>query len=222
MRILPSLITLSLGVLVAGCGDSSASGPEPRGHVRPHGGDEPFVFPPIGYTGTDGTTRFSVPFSSNLKDVTWAVGDPLVAEIRSANAPQVYAEFGDSWGLVDVLGAGPTMVTATSGSQSATAILVVTQYTQEQVAVGRKRYYEPDNPGGARQACNDCHGSVQGADHSPLEMAYFPDDQVLKAIVDGKYDDGYVLQGVDHRWNLTDEEAQGIVPFLRSLAPMVF
>ena len=134
----------------------------------------------------------------------------------------LYAEFGDSWGLVDVLGAGTTMVTATSGSQSATAMLVVTQYTQEQVAVGRKRYYEPDNPGGARQACNDCHGSVQGADHSPLEMAYFPDDQVLKAIVDGKYDDGYVLQGVDHRWNLTDEEAQGIVPFLRSLAPMVF
>jgi hypothetical protein len=218
MRIFSSLITLSLGVLLAGCGDSSSE-PQPRGHVRPHGGDEPFVFPPIGYTGTDGMTSFRVPFSTNLKDVTWSVGDPLVAEIRTANAPPTYSAFGDSWGLVDVLGPGTTTITATSGDKSATAMLVVTQYTAAQVSAGRTRYYEPADPGGARQACNDCHGGVQGADHSPLEMAFFPDDQVLEAIVDGKYDDGYVLQGVDHRWNLTDEERTAIVPFLRSLAP---
>ena len=119
--------------------------------------------------------------------------------------------------------AGTTKVTAVSGDQKVSATIVVAQYDAAKVAEGSKRYNNPDNAAEAqRDACVGCHGLANGADHSPLQMAYFADDEILSAITTGAYPDGYELRGVNHAWNVTDAEKAGIVPYLRSLAPRGF
>ncbi len=214
------LAALAVSIGLAGCGTDQAGPPPDHGPVRPPSGSAPYIFPSIAYTGCDGVSSFKVPLATNLKgNVTWTVNDLNLAEVHTANAPQTYADFGENWALVETFKAGTVKVTATAGGQTAEATIVISKYEPAIVLAGRKRYYNPDNASGQRKACNDCHGNAQGADHSPLEMEFFMDDEILQAVVDGAYPDGYVLQQVDHKWALTDDERAGIVPFLRSLAP---
>jgi hypothetical protein len=222
-----SLITLSL-VLVAACG--SGSGPDPGGGPSagtPDAGSDPvpppdpgedYVFPDVAHTGFDGTHAFKVPLSTNLTDVTWTVGDESIADVTGVPAPAELAEYGETWAVVTTRKAGTTMVTATAGGKTVSAMLVVEAYDAASVTAGEGRYNSPDNPGATqRNACVSCHGLPNGVDHSPVQMAYFADDEILSAITTGMYPDGYVLTGVNHAWNLTDGERKGIVPYLRSL-----
>jgi hypothetical protein len=217
-----TLGALGAAVLLAACSLNSATDrPPDHGPLRPPAGSGPYVYPDIAYTGCDGVSSMLVPLATNLQGVvTWTVSDINLASVAPASAPQTYAEFGENWALVETFKAGTVTVTATDASgQSVTSTIVISKYEPAVVQAGRQRYYEPTNPGGARKACNTCHGGIQGTDHSPLELEFFQDDEILHAITEGAYPSGYVLQTVDHRWNLTAEEAAGIVPFLRSLHP---
>jgi hypothetical protein len=209
---------LTLGL--AACGDDGSGKLYDHGPV--HACTGTFLCPTMAYTGFDGQRDFKTPFSTSLTNVTWSLEDPSMGEIYEVNAPQSYKDFGQSWAMVKTFKPGTTKVFAESGGQKLEATLVVTAYTASVVNAGSDRYYTPANPGGAREACVTCHGNAQGADHSPLEMEVFTDDEILAAIVDGAYPDGYVLMNVDHKWALTDAERAGIVPYLRSLAPKGF
>ena len=210
-------VVLSLGLL--GC---SAESEPLYDHGPVHECTGEFLCPTTAYTGFDGQSTFKTPFSTSLENATWSVEDPTIAWVYTVSAPQSYKDFGASWAMVEPFKAGTTKIIATSGGKRLEATLVITQYQASIVAAGATRYYTPANPGGTREACVTCHGNVQGADHSPLEMEVFTDDEILKAVVDGAYPDGYVLKNVDHKWALTDEERAGIVPYLRSLAPKGF
>ncbi len=195
-----------------------------HGPVLPHEGSDDYVFPPIAHSGYDGNSTFTMPLATNLTDVTWEVEDPTIAVIAPTFASEELSVYGKTWGMVTTLKPGTTKVFAISGTRRAEATIVVSAYQPADVAAGRKRYYEPDNASGpGRTACVDCHGQIQtGADHSPLEIEFFSDADVITAIVDGQYPDGYVLQNVNHVWNLTEAERVGIVPYLRTLSPTGF
>jgi hypothetical protein len=221
MKSLVSTLLAALTVLAIGCGEDNAPLYD-HGPVRPPPDNGPYVFPEKAHTGCDGVNRFKVPFSTNLKGtVTWKLADPSLGQVYTVNAPKSYEEFGENWALVETFKAGTTTITATDASgQSASAELIIAQYDPAVVQAGRDRYYDMSKPGGSDEACYTCHGSVQGADHSPLEMSWFEDADILAAVLDGKYpSDGYVLKNVDHRWTMTEAQKAGIVPFLRQLQP---
>ena len=220
--------TVTLSGLVA-CG-SPGGGAEP-GDDDP-GTDEPlpvpdpsedYVFPDTVHSGFDGTSTFKVPLSTNLTEaVTWEVEDPSILDVTTVGAPPEYADFGETWAMVTTKKAGSTKVTAVSGTRKASATVVVEAYDSTAVAAGAARYTTDDPAGGQRVACISCHGLANGVDHSPLQMAYYADDEILSAITTGMYPDGYTLRGVNHAWDVTDAERAGIVPYLRSLVPRGF
>lgn len=224
---LASVLALATGTI--GCGSDS---PKTNGNGDPDAGESPlpppdpnqdYVFPDTANTGFDGTNTFKVPISTNLANATWEVEDPSIVDVAVAQAPPEYAEFGESWALVTTKKAGTTKVSAVSGAKRVSATIVVTAYQAADVAAGSKRYNNPDDATAAqRSACVGCHGLANGVDHSPLQMAYYADDEILSAITTGMYPDGYTLRGVNHAWNVTDAEKAGIVPYLRSLAPRGF
>ena len=214
--------SLGAAALLAACSlNNLPEKPDPHGPLRPPSGSAPYLYPSVAYTGCDGVSSMEVPLATNLQGaLTWTVDDINLANVWAANAPPSYAEFGENWALVETFKAGTVTVTATDADgQKASAQVVINKYEPAVTQVGRQRYYEPTDGTGARVSCYSCHGSVQGADHSPLELEFFKDDEILQAITEGAYPDGYVLKTVDHRWNLTTEERAGIVPFLRSLHP---
>ena len=49
----------------------------------------------------------------------------------------------------------------------------------------------------------------------------YSDIEILNVIRTGAYYDGEML-AIEHSWNLTEQEAAGIVPYLRSLPPRDF
>jgi len=215
-----ALASLALAAGLAACGSDDSGKLYDHGPV--HACTGTFLCPTTAYTGYDPGHTYKTPFSTSLKNVTWSLDDPTIGEIYEVSAPESYRDFGASWAMVETFKAGTTTVHARSGNQDLTATLTVTAYDTQVVEAGRNRYYTPANPGGKRIACSDCHTAVNGADHSPLEMEVFTDDEILSAIVTGAYPDGYVLKNVDHKWDLTDAERAGIVPYLRSLAPKGF
>jgi hypothetical protein len=70
--------------------------------------------------------------------------------------------------------------------------------------------------------CAGCHELSNGVDHSPTWLAFYADADVLAAVTTGKYADGRVLKGVNHKWELTDAEKTGILAYLRSIPPKGF
>jgi hypothetical protein len=221
-----------LGLTLLGCGSDSGGGSAAGADAGP-GGDEPlppppkgddYLFPETAHTGFDGSHEFKVPLSTGFTGtVTWDVADPSIVDVAPAMAPPEYADYGESWALATSKKAGTTQVTAISGDKRVSATIVVTAYDATDVAAGETRYNMPENPTGEqRNACVSCHGLANGVDHSPLQMSFYADDEILAAITTGMYPDGYVLTGVNHAWNVSAAEKQGIVPYLRSLPPKGF
>jgi hypothetical protein len=223
LTVLSSSLILG-GLLLAGCGDDGPSGPPEHGPLHACEGD--YVCPAVAYTGYDGRNYFKVPFSTNLKNPTWSVADPSLASLYKVNAPVGYEEFGATWIMLETFAPGTTKVIATEGGKTLEATVIIADYDPDVVAVGKQRYNYSSGTGAERATCASCHQAVNGADHSSLEMAAFDDAEILKAIVEGAYSDGYVLdsgvEGQPHEWNLTAEETPAIVPYLRSLAPTKF
>jgi hypothetical protein len=231
-----SLFATSLFAIAAtacgGSGSPSGSGPDAGtggstdggGEIPPPPSDEDYIYPDTAHTGFDGMHTFKVPVSTNLTGtVSWQIADPSIGDITPVATPPEYVDFGETWALVTTKKAGTTTVTATSGGKSVTGMLVVSAYAAADVSTGEKRYNMPDNPTGTqRNACVSCHGLANGVDHSPVAMAYYADDEIISVVTTGMFPDGYVLQGVNHAWNFTDAEKQGIVPYLRALPPKGF
>jgi hypothetical protein len=224
------MIGIALWLGAAGCGSGSSDSP---GSSDAGGADQPlpppdpdsdYVFPDTAYTGYDGTNTFKVPLSTSLTgDVTWEVEDPSILDVAPATAPPEYEEYGATWAIATTKKAGTTKVTAVSGAKRLEATVVVAAYEPTVVAAGAMRYNQPaDANAPQRTACASCHMLANGVDHSPLQMAFFADAEILSAITTGMYPDGYTLMGVNHAWNVTDPEKEGIVPYLRSLPPKGF
>ena len=216
-----------LAVACGGGGDGSEGAGPPPG---PDGED---FGPLILFSGFNGTDTFQVPvflFGEFTGEVTWESLDPAVATIapvaRPSDAGPPVEGFREEFAMVTTTGAGTTKIRGTAGGETIEMDINVTQYTVDQVAAGRQRYNMPANPDeAARKACASCHALANGVDHSPNWLSPLGDAEILGAIRTGVYEfEGgrYELRGVNHAFDLTDAEAQGIVPFLRSLPPRGF
>ncbi len=241
MRLVYGLLPLAVACTTGGDGGGS-----PDGGGQPDGNPEAaVVFPPLIHTGYDGTDNFLVPVSTDLSNqvegqVSWASDDPSVATVESVETPAGYPATRGVWAMITSAGSGQTTVSATIGAYTVSAEVLVAAYDSAQVSAGDTRYHtdEADD----RRACASCHEAAGGADHTPTEMAFHDDAALLVVITEGHYPDecltdegdpcscgsggcevvpGYVLS-IDHTWNLTETEAAGIVPYLRSLAPRGF
>ena len=225
-------VLLCVGVLALGCGSDPDAPGGPDGGVAadgsPEDGDaEPeahALMPEVAYSGFDGERTYQVPVYTTMEDAVFAVEDGAVAEVEPLVLPEeleeVLGSFGKSWAMITTLQPGTTAFTASAGAIELEATLVVAEYDPAVVAAGEERYNAPANANETdRIACQSCHGAPDGADHTPLAMAYFQDAEILQMVVEGQYPEGGEVNGGNHRWNLTEAEQAGIVPYLRSLQP---
>ena len=245
-----SLMRPLLAVLfstAAACGSDGGGG---GGSSYPDAGPElndpesARLFPLEIHTGYDGSAEFRVPVYTDLSkhvfgEAQWSTGDSSIVQVEPVDEPSQYPSRG-VWAMLTTKGPGQTTVTATIGDYLVGSTVTVASYTPAQVAAGQARYN--GNGTGDRVSCASCHQQAGGVDHSPTEMAHHDDDALLTVITEGHYPDlcvtdegdectcgtsgcetepGYVLS-VEHQWNLTEDEAAGIVPYLRSLAPRGF
>jgi mono/diheme cytochrome c family protein len=176
------------------------------------------VFPFVAHLGYDGTRSYKVPMLTNLAgSVTWSFSDPALATatpIPTANVPADLQQIpGVQWVMIESKKAGMGKVTASNGTQSASADVVITAYTNEQYQAGQTRYMN---------GCAGCHGGAGGVDHSPTILVFNPDAELVLAITTGKYSDGYTLRAPNHSFTLNDVERAGIVSYIRSLPPKDF
>jgi hypothetical protein len=180
------------------------------------------IFPAEIFTGTDGSHAFKAPIITvNASGaVTWTIADATIAQIMPAaeNAMIVAAKAGD------------TMITATSGGKTSTALLHVVSYTPQQYADGMARYMtgpDADNP-----ACKECHARGKGPDHTATELDADPDSQIQNTFLTGvdpedrpikdNSEFADLLKGKTHMWKVTESEKVGLVAYLRGLEPMGF
>ena len=245
MRLLVALCT-ALAVACTSGGDGGDGGDDSDGPGRPDGNPgAAVVFPPVVHTGHDGAHEFRVPVSTDLSnqvegEASWESDDPAVATIEPIATPDGYPATRGVWAMLTAAGSGTTSISATIGAYSVSAEVLVAAYTSEQVSAGETRYHT--DGADDRRACASCHEAAGGADHTPTEMAFHDDASLLVVITEGHYPDecrtdegepcscgsggcevvpGYVLS-VDHTWDLSESEAAGIVPYLRSLPPRGF
>ncbi len=191
----------------------------------------PGLFPLVGHSGFNEHATFRALFSTSATSPRWTVGDPKVASVAPSGPPAgaTPSMKALSYALVTMTSAGETTVIAQSGATTLTARLIVTPYTDTDLAVGKARY-ETASIDPARPPCASCHAKAGGVDHSPLKMAGFDDPTILGVIQDATYPasttgqrttSDYAPRGplmfTGHKWNLTDPEKTGILAHLRSL-----
>ena len=82
-------------------------------------------------------------------------------------------------------------------------------------------------------ACTNCHGDnangpFKDVAHTPEQTGGFSDDQLVGIFTQGNVPDGgyfdesivpYQAWTRFHQWDMTDDEAKGVVVYLRSLTP---
>jgi hypothetical protein len=252
MAVLPRLLlgVLLLAAAAACGGDDDGGGGGDAGAPTPDADFNPElsqVFPRVAYGGYDGGGHtFRVPVSTDLSnrapgEVTWSSDDEDIVTIEAVDAPEDAAIARGTWAMVTTTGSGQATISATNGEYTVTAEIVVAAYDAGDVDIGDDRYHTEET--GDRVACASCHEAAGGADHTPTEMAFHDDDALLLVATEGHYPDictdddtgepctcdtagcetepGYVL-GLDHTWAFTEDEADGIIPYLRSLSPRGF
>ncbi|HLU65037.1 MAG TPA: cytochrome c [Kofleriaceae bacterium] len=234
---------LSIGLVTLACSPGSGPGGDGPGRDGPDGGPgdadggwssdfpdgsvEHYLMPEVAHSGFDGTSTYEVPVYTTLEEAVFEIDDTAVATVEPLVLPpeleDVLGSFGKSWAMITTQQAGTTTFTATAGDVTLEASLIVLAYDPAVVAVGSQRYNDPASPNDTdRIACHSCHGQPDGVDHTPLALAYFEDAEILQMVRDGMYPDGGEVNGGNHKWNFTAEEAAGIVPYLRSLQPRGF
>jgi hypothetical protein len=202
-------------------GDPEAVDAGADGGVQDH-----HLMPDVAHSGYDGSSTFKVPVYTTMEEAVFAMDDEAVASIEPVELPPELEDlgtFGKSWAMITTAQSGSSAFSAEAGGLRLEAQLIVAAYDPADVAVGDGRYNDPASPNETdRIACQECHGGPDGVDHTPLALAYFSDAEVLEMVANGLYPEGTEVNEGNHHWNLTEAEAAGIVPYLRSLQPQGF
>lgn len=216
-----ALAVAALLVIGAGCSAADVATPTYAAGLFPH----------VAHSGFNKNASFRVLFATNAPDAQWLLGDPTVATLAPSAPPTVAGTNvkGLYFALVTTTKVGETNVSVTAGGATVTVRLVVKEYTDDQLKVGKARY-EAASTDPARPPCASCHTKAGGVDHSPLKMAGFDDATILGVIENATYPvsptgqattSGFSPTGplkfTGHKWNLSDAEKDGILAHLRSL-----
>lgn len=127
----------------------------------------------------------------------------------------------------DVPATGTGTITFTYNGEDAVSDVVLTEYTEAQLAAGETKY-------GA--TCAGCHQSENGADHSPFALGTCSDVEIVGAVTAGVYAQdpanpkpsvcGFeptLSNSATHQFTFTDDaERDAVVAYLRSLPLTAF
>jgi hypothetical protein len=200
------------------------------------------LFAPM-YSAYDGVHMFKVPAVVDGIDasaITWSASDPsLVDMTKDASSGGV---------MITTRKAGTTQIIASAGGLCGVSTLTITQAAASDWENGNARYNSgivlvngqpPRGTGDAgtaarEAACTNCHGDTatmaafKTVSHTPTQTGGFSDDELIQIFnngtvpVGGYFDESIVSYNQwrnFHKWNMTPEQAKGMIVYLRSLTP---
>jgi len=198
------------------------------------------LFSPM-YSAYDGVHPFKLPAVVNSimpGAVSWSASDPSLVDLTADPAT--------GGTMITMRKAGSVKIIASAGGLCGVSTLTIAHASPDDWMVGSKRYNEgivlrglprgtPDGGVNNREAaCTNCHGDTatmgpfKTVSHSPQQTGGFSDDDLVniftKGIVPpgGYFDEevvSYRAWQVFHKWEMTPEQAKGVIVYLRSLTP---
>ena len=185
--------------------------------------------PDKSYSGFDGTHGFKVPIAvydgaSDLKVSLDDAAEGTLTPVKLVNPTKTGVTDSGKYYMVVIQKAGTFTVSATSGGQTVSSTITVTNYDAARYGTGQARYNTTDNTD-TRKACTQCHGTgTDKIDHSPAVLATATDEEVKAIITTGILNNFPIkINGMSgHRWDATDDELDGLVTYLRALEPNGF
>jgi mono/diheme cytochrome c family protein len=180
------------------------------------------------FSGFDGEHAFKVPVAvyDAADDLVVSAKDPSAASIVAVKLTQPLVDGvldNGKYFMVTPKKAGAITLVAKSAGRTVEATLTVEAYSSAEWAAGKQRY----ESGGANgdPACTQCHAGSAGIDHSPAALASVNDQKVGTVITSGISTAGFPIKestGKGHRWDVTAEERQALITYLRGLEPRGF
>ncbi|HVH41497.1 MAG TPA: hypothetical protein VM925_04110 [Labilithrix sp.] len=184
--------------------------------------------PQASFSGFDGTHTFTVPIAvyDSADDLQVTATDPAAADIVSKKLVAPVRSDGTTdngkYFFVTAKKPGTITLVATSKGKSVESTLTVTPYPSNRWTVGETRY---KNGGGGDPPCSNCHVNGEAIDHSPAALATSTDEEIAVVITTGISTSGFPIKingEPGHTWTVSEPERDGLVTYLRSLAPRGF
>jgi mono/diheme cytochrome c family protein len=180
------------------------------------------------HSGFDGEHEFKVPIAvyDASDDLVLAPKDPSAASVVAVKLENPVVDGvldNGKYFMVSPKKAGDIILVAKSKGRTIEATLSVTAYSTAQWTAGKQRYENGGTTG--EPACTQCHAGSAGIDHSPAALASVDDQKVGTVITSGISTAGFPIKestGKGHRWDVSEEERQALVTYLRGLAPRGF
>lgn len=180
------------------------------------------------YTGFDGTHTFIAPIAvyDSDSDLTVTASDSAAVTIAPAKLSNPTSSDGTvdngKYYFLTAKKAGTVTLTASSKGRTTTATLTITAYDAARYAAGQTRYNAAGT--GQDQPCTNCHAGGNAIDHSPATMAGADDQSVGIIITTGIKPPAIPITGVPggHKWNVTPDQKDGLITYLRALEPKGF
>jgi hypothetical protein len=184
--------------------------------------------PDTSYSGFDGMHAFKVPIAvyDAGDDLKVTATDPSAATIAPVKLAQPTKPDGTHdngrYFMITVKKAGTITLVAESHGKKAQATITATSYPTERWTAGEARYTNAGSNGDP--PCTQCHAGSAGIDHSPASMASATDTALGTVITTGISTAGFPIKEMSkgHRWEVSDEERDGLVTYLRGLEPRGF
>jgi hypothetical protein len=184
--------------------------------------------PERSFSGFDGEHAYQVPIAvyDAADDLLVAVKDPSsasIAKTRLASVTRADGTFDSGrYFLVTMKRAGTITIVAESRGRKVEASVEVASYDANAWRAGEGRYLNAGATGDP--ACAQCHSGSQGIDHSPAAMASASDEQLKAVVTTGISIAGFPITEATkgHRWDVSEQELDGVVTYLRGLPPRGF
>jgi mono/diheme cytochrome c family protein len=177
------------------------------------------VMPTATHSGWDGMHTYRVPVAVyGASDAMLVASDASMVSIEAAQLTDTSQDQGKYF-MVTAHKAGAVTLTAKTKGGSASATLNIATYALDDFTVGAQRYM---NAAASGPACIQCHSANGGIDHSPSQMASASDSDVVSVITTGVLVEGNPITQVKHKWAVSEQEARGLVAYLRALPPRGF
>jgi hypothetical protein len=201
------------------------------------------LFAPM-YSAYDGVHTFKLPAVVNsimAGAVSWSASDPSLVDMVPDPAT--------GGTMMTMRKAGTVKIIASAGGLCGVSTLTIAQASPDDWMVGSKRYNEgivlrglPRGGGGApdggenprEAACTNCHGDTatmglfKTVAHTPQQTGGFSDEDLVNIFtkgmvpVGGYFDEAVVSYRAwqsFHHWDMTPEQAKGVIVYLRQLTP---
>jgi hypothetical protein len=229
-------------VVVAACSGSHGSNTPATDSSSCASNQLPILFTPM-FTAYDGTHMFKIPAVVDNIDpsaVKWTASDPSMVDITSDSSA-------GGGVMISPRKAGTVQIIASAGAMCGTSLLTITAASPEDWALGNTRYNNgvpltgtlagrgnPDAGVMKDVACTNCHGvtatmgQFNTVSHTPEQTGGFSDDELIaiftKGVVpiNGYFDTSVVPYNqwhIFHTWEMSPQDAKGVVVYLRSLVP---